>query len=649
MNITNTVVMSSGVYIVTGGISISGGQGLLTNSDGSSASTTDGDSGGAIEIHAGGSSASDTGSSVTYPAPGNPNDPGILQDTKSWGTSWTGAVVTVTLDSGALTGSGSTTLTDSAKSWSQHAWKGAFVLVTLANGAEETEPISDNTPTKLTLGSAWSTTPVSGTPYEILETAVVAANAATTMTMTAPWTVLPSAGDTYLVSSIGYTATTVVDTARSWSTDWTGAVVTVTLGNGAQETDTVASNTNNTLTMSSPWTTIPPAGSKYTVSTLGYTSNTLVDTSKHWTTSWAGDIVTVTLTNGTNEVGTVASSTTNTLMLSSPWTTVPDAGNGYVVSSIGYTANTVVDSSKTWANNVWTGAVATVILSTGTASGYSSTTVTDPSQHWAANQWVGDKVQVTPSGGSQETDTVSTNTATTLTLSSAWGTTPNSGDSYSITESGTVANNASHTLTLSSPWTTVPAAGSAYSVVATVVIYLACPSSAPYWSCAPGGQSGGYVSTTGSGTFAVTAAASGPYAGIALFTDPNLIDPATGQVVSVAGNGGSFGGTIYAPRGTMSISGGGATGSGVNVSGRVIVQNLFISGNSASILTFTGPAPASGAVYCYYYIDSLSGTEPAGAPQPGDVRFESGCSSAGVNNGGITTPSSIINFDYGGP
>jgi hypothetical protein len=200
---------------------------------------------------------------------------------------------------------------------------------------------------------------------------------------------------------------------------------------------------------------------------------------------------------------------------------------------------------------------------------------------------------------------------------------------------------------MTSAWATLPPLGSQYSILAAVVIYLACPTSAPYWSCATAGQSGGSVNTSGQGNFAVTAAASGTYGGIALFTDPNLIDPSGSQVVSVAGNGGSFGGTIYAPRGTLSISGGGLSGAGVTVSGRVIVRAIAISGNSAAVLTFSGPAPASAIAYCYYYNDTLSGLEANGTALAGDVRFETGCNSAGLNSQGSTSPTSIINFAYG--
>jgi hypothetical protein len=496
------------------------------------------------------------------------------------------------------------------------------VIVTLSDGTTEAESVTSSTANTLKLASPWGTT--------------------------------PSPGDAYVVSTkVGYTKTVLVDASKSWTPNqWAGDVVTVTLPDSSKETGLVAGNSANTMTMTAPWGTVPSAGNAYVVSALGYTTNTLVDTSKNWTPGqWAGDVVTVTLPDTSKETGTVASNTAHMLTMSSPWTTVPSAGDAYVVSSIGYTTSALVDTTKSWGTNVWNGAVVSVTLVSGSGApvSYTSTSLTDTSRAWIPNQWAGTTVQVTLGDGTQETDTVTTNSATTLTLSSAWGTTPSAGNLYAITETGTVAGNTSHTLTMSAPWTTIPASGSPYSVVAAVVLYLACPTSAPFWSCDPAGQSGGSVSTSGSGTFAVTAAVTGPYAGIALFTDPYLIDPSGGYVVSVAGNGGSFGGTVYAPRGTVSISGGGSTGSGVNVGGRVIVQDLLISGNSASILTFTGPAPAIGAVFCYYYTDSLSGIQPSGGSQAGDVRFESACSSAGLNGQGITTPSSIINFDYGGP
>ena len=415
------------------------------------------------------------------------------------------------------------------------------------------------------------------------ETDTVKSNTANTLTMNVAWGTPPSPANGYVIARIGYTATTLVDGSKTWTANqWAGDVVVVTLAGGARETDFVANNTATTLTMNSAWGTTPAGGNGYTVSVIGYTSNTLVDTSRAWVTNqWAGAVVTVTLSNKSTETRTVASNTANTLTMTSPWRITPSPGSAYVLlkTTVSYTPNSLVDTSKTWIAN--------------------------------QNQWAGAIVTVTLSNGSTETDSVASNT--------------------------------SNTLTMRSPWATLPAPGNQYSVVAPVVVYLACPTAAPYWSCAAAGQSGGYLTTAGGGTFTLTA--SPTYGGLALFTDPNLVDPSGGNVVSVAGKGGNFGGTVYAPRGSVSISGGGCCGTGVSVSGRLIVRALFVSGNSA--LTFSGAGPSSSTGTCFYFTDSLAGREANGSTISAHARFETGCGSAGLTGSGQSARTSIISFAYG--
>jgi hypothetical protein len=591
----NTVWMKTGVYIVTGQLYIAGSGGLLTNSDSSSGGiTTDSDSGGAID-----------------------SDPGGVIDSDSGGQTASG--------SGNSVGYSSNTLVDTSKTWTPGQWVNAVVM---AQNSTETD--------------------------------IVASNTATTLTMNTPWTARPANHSAYAVSSkIGYSSNTLVDTSKNWTAgQLAGLVVTVTPLGGATETDIVASNTATTLTMSSPWSVIPSAGNGYVISKIGYTSNTLVDGSKNWATNqWADFVVTVTPLGGATETDVVASNTATTLTMRSPWSVLPSAGNGYVISKIGYTSNTLVDGSKNWATNQWAGAIVTVTVSNTTATvasntsntltmtsnwspttpspgnayvlglstiSYTSNTLVDTSKTWVANQnqWAGAIVTVTLSNNTTETNTVASNTSSTLTMTQNWGTTPSSGN--------------------------------AYSIVAPVAIYLACNTSAPYWSCATGGQSGGYISTAGQGTFAVNPFTTGPYAGLSIFTDPNLLNPsALVPVVEIGGNGGSFGGSIYVPRGSIDVSGGGVSGTGATViSGRVIVQSLSMgaNGNSNAILTLTGTGPSGVGLAgsaCYYYNDSLTGTEASGTSGQGHVQFEAGCSSAGLNGQGVLTKTSIINFAYG--
>ncbi len=66
------------------------------------------------------------------------------------------------------------------------------------------------------------------------------------------------------------TDTTLQDPSQTWTVDqWKGYFVSITSGTGSGQTTTVASNTaspNDTLTVSSPWTTTPDATSKYSLS-----------------------------------------------------------------------------------------------------------------------------------------------------------------------------------------------------------------------------------------------------------------------------------------------------------------------------------------------------------------------------------------------
>jgi trimeric autotransporter adhesin len=596
---SSPVWMKSGVYTLTGPLNISanGQNANLVNSDASASGQTDSGSGGAIDSDSGGTTDNDSGGTASNS--GNKN-----------GISYT-----------------ATTVTDTSQAWAVNQWANAVVM-----SGNDYGIVTGNTATKLTLNAAW--TPAT-----------------------------PANKSAFVVSSkIGYTQTVLVDTSKTWAVNqWQNAVVTVT-HSGSIESGIVSSNTAHTITMTANWGTLPLAGDAYTVSSkIDYTANTLVDTSKNWATNqWAGSVVTVTHA-GTPETDTVQSNTATTLTMSFNWATLPSAGDAYVVSTIGYTANTLVDTSKNWANNQWAAATVTVTHSgspetrtvtsnnsntltmssnwaptpsagdayaiNGTGITYGANTLTDTSKSWFPHQWQGAIVTVTLSDSSTETNTVSDNTATKLTMNNNWTSPPTSG--------------------------TTPSAGNQYKVVAPVVIYLACNTSAPYWSCPLAGQSGGNINTSGQGTFDISAFTTGSYAGVSVFADPNLLDPASASAVSVSGDGGSFGGTLYVPRGSVDIEGGGSSGRGVTVTGRLVVRALVVSVNSSAHGLFvTGIVPSGGFVTCTYSTDSLTGTKASigsdpSATQQAHVQFETGCGSAGVNSQNDPTATSIINFSYG--
>ncbi len=70
------------------------------------------------------------------------------------------------------------------------------------------------------------------------------------------------------------------------------------------------------------------------ISTGGNTSNTLNDTGQAWTTDqWSGYQVVITGGGGSSQTRTITSNTTNQLVLSADWTTIPDTTSVYKIVS----------------------------------------------------------------------------------------------------------------------------------------------------------------------------------------------------------------------------------------------------------------------------------------------------------------------------
>ncbi len=222
----------------------------------------------------------------------------------------------------------------------------------------------------------------------------------------------------------------------------------------------------------------------------------------------------------------------------------------------------------------------------------------------------------------------------------------NSGDATTLSPGvyrGINATNGTVTLSAGTYVVTGPINVSDIGVLNTngeVLIYLTCPTlvgsgTSRHWGCASG-QTGGTFNVTGTGSFALTAPASGTYAGISLFTDPKLSDPSDGRILNVGGSGGTFDGTVYIPSGSASISGNGLGSVGLGVKGRLIVGELSIGDGATDILNLSGTVTPS----CSYHTDDVLGTLNGGQRSlSGGVRFEANC-----NTG---APDSIINFAFG--
>ena len=149
-------------------------------------------------------------------------------------------------------------------------------------------------------------------------------------------------------------------------------------------------------------------GKRYVSSTAtAGAGSTLTDSGAAWGTN-QHQFRTVRLTGGTGsgQSKVIESNTATVLTMQSSWTTNPDNTSTYVIFD-------------------------GVRLEATTASAGSATTITRGSASWATNQWQGYTVETTGGTGSGQTRTVTSNSATALTVA-AWGVNPASGTTFII-------------------------------------------------------------------------------------------------------------------------------------------------------------------------------------------------------------------------
>ena len=263
------------------------------------------------------------------------------------------------LANGTATGATTTTLVDASKAWTVNQWAGKNVDLLAGIGAPQTALIVSNTANTLTIAVAWTTTPLSGTTYDIRQT------------------LDPAAGTTYQVGQ-NSTATTLVSMRSNWiPSEYAGYALDLLTGTGAPQTRTVSSNTSNTLTISSPWTAplpvsgttfqlrstanLPGSGTGYTLgtcrpgayditmtydptkfsvltdagtSTGGNTTTVLMDTTKVWKLNqWSNSRLFLT---GGPVIGDaiVVSNTANSITVATAFPLAPDATSTYSIGGI---------------------------------------------------------------------------------------------------------------------------------------------------------------------------------------------------------------------------------------------------------------------------------------------------------------------------
>jgi len=312
----------------------------------------------------------------------------------AWGENITGLI-----DTGTATGvQGLMILVDTTKytTWIENKWAYYAVKITDGTGMGQIRLITGNTSTTLILQDAWGTQPDETSIYSIYDIAFNVSDFGV------------ATGDQGL--------TTLTDTAKAWTDNmWTNYAVRIADNSGATQIRLILNNTATVLTLDKPWTFLPGVtqdlDSGVATGEQNFVSVTLTDISKTWDdNAWANYIAVITSGTGAGQTQIISSNTSTVITLQNPWTIQPDTTSTYSIRSMPADANdsgvatgeqiigAIVDSSKTWTENIW------------------------------ANY----AVKITSGTGAGQIRQILSNTATDLTLATDWITQPDTTSTYAI-------------------------------------------------------------------------------------------------------------------------------------------------------------------------------------------------------------------------
>ena len=234
-------------------------------------------------------------------------------------------------------------------------------------------------------------------------------------------------------AAAAYTMSTsqIVDASKNWTVnEHVGKLVTQQIVgvapvlNTSSFTRRITANTPTTLTVAAAGVAAVNGTSRYHIhepnafartsqwkiparSNVGWATGggptALADSTKAWwPNQWAGYKFRVICGTGRDSEITVTSNNENTLVYASPGWTADTTTKYMIMDTYG-------------------------IYATG-----STTTITDTAKNWTVNQFAGKRVRITAGGGEAQEATIASNTATTLTLSAALATAPDTTSCYTI-------------------------------------------------------------------------------------------------------------------------------------------------------------------------------------------------------------------------
>jgi len=223
-------------------------------------------------------------------------------------------------------------------------------------------------------------------------------------------------------------ASTTISTASAFTTELDGLTIIAasSLLSGVMERSFIEFDSSVVGAKATPTTfVVRNTRARTSLPVIGYTSyaalvsgtatagasTTLTDSGKAWSVNeQAGRLVRITGGTGNGQTRTIISNTATVLTVAAAWTVNPDATSVY---SIWYSfANTNLDA--------------------GTATAGGATTLTDSTKAWVASGFIGRNVRINSGTGIGQTRRITANTATQLTVSSAWTTNPDATSVYAI-------------------------------------------------------------------------------------------------------------------------------------------------------------------------------------------------------------------------
>jgi RHS repeat-associated protein len=278
------------------------------------------------------------------------------------------------------------------------------------------------------------------------------------------------------------TNATLTDSNQTWTANqWQGLIVWITGGTGAGQARPITGNSQNQLTVASQWTTNPDGTSTYSI-LPGNIVQTAYDGNSNPIEVKQTDVTTVPNVAPETFLTTSFYDSLNRLQTSvdnlgqtddyrydsrgnqvahsdakGPLTPIRSLnrralGNNLPISNVNNFGNVAITIYDGLSRPVETDTVLTasgqgdginaganadgVIVPTngsGTSDGNSSgNTLSDGSKTWTANQWVNQTAYITTGRGAGQSRTISSNTATVLTVSPNWTTVPDATSTYAI-------------------------------------------------------------------------------------------------------------------------------------------------------------------------------------------------------------------------